>query len=273
MAGMQSGLKRAVLGVLIAIAITAAMDATGFSAFSALPLAPLMAIFWYVDRLSRREMGFTWGRLPHHGLALVYPVVVMGVIALIAAGTGAIDLTQADWRKAILNLALVTASTVLVATITEEGFFRGWLWGSLARGGKSPIAILLWTSIAFTLWHISAVVLSTGFDVPAAQVPVFLLNAAVLGAVWGLLRWLSGSIVVTSVSHGLWNGLAYVLFGFGTRHGALGIENTALYGPEVGMLGLVVNAAVMASLWLWCKRDLKGELDRSRLGPGSGSAS
>ena len=32
-----------------------------------------------------------------------------------------------------------------------------------------------------------------------------------------------------------------VLFGFGTKIGALGVKNTAIYGPEIGVLGLVAN--------------------------------
>jgi hypothetical protein len=47
------------------------------------------------------------------------------------------------------------------------------------------------------------------------------------------------------VSHGLWNGLAYTLFGYGTKVGALGIRHTAIYGPEVGLIGLAVNALVL----------------------------
>ena len=57
-----------------------------------------------------------------------------------------------------------------------------------------------------------------------------------MGAAWGLLRWISGSVIVASLSHGAWNGLVYALFGFGTRVGALGVQDTALFGPEVGVL-------------------------------------
>ena len=251
MAEIRTGLGRPIVGALIAIAITATMDATGHFAFSALPLAPLMAIFWFLDRLSRCEMGFTWGRLPQYALALLYPIVVMGLITIIAAATGALDLSHTDWGKALLNLALVAVSTMLLATITEEGFFRGWLWGSLARGGLSQTAILCCTSLAFMLWHVGAITMPTGFEVPMAQVPVFLLNAAMLGAVWGLMRLLSGSILVASVCHGLWNGLAYVLFGFGTRVGVLGIRDTAFYGPEVGLLGMALNAVCLVGLLIW----------------------
>ncbi len=80
--------------------------------------------------------------------------------------------------------------------------------------------------------------------------PIYILNAAVIGVIWALMRLRSGSIVVTSVSHGVWNGLAYVLFGFGTTLGALGIHNTGVFGPEVGLVGLALNVAFAAVLWL-----------------------
>jgi hypothetical protein len=131
----------------------------------------------------------------------------------------------------------------------EMALFRGWLWASLKRAGVPQIRILLWSSVAFALWHLSWATLTTG-KLPIGQVPVFNINAAVLRIIWGLMRWIAGSVVVTSVSHGLWNGLDYVLFGFGTKLGILGIANTAVFGPEVGILGLVVNLVFAAALWL-----------------------
>ena len=71
----------------------------------------------------------------------------------------------------------------------------------------------------------------------------------------GMLDWMSGSIIVASCSHGLWNGIAYVFFGFGTKTGALGIRNTAIFGPEIGVLGLITNAFFAVLLWqLWRTR-------------------
>ena len=241
------------LGVLAAIAITTAMDAAGLAAFSALPLFPLMGLFWYLERLSRRSMGFVPGRWRDYGLAALYPLVVLGAVALVAATAGATELARTDWVKAWRDFALVAVSTFLVAILTEEGFFRGWLWASLERAGLTPSRRLAWTSAAFSLWHASAVTLDTGFDLPPGQIPIYLVNAALIGAVWGLLRWISGSVLVASLSHGIWNGGAYVFFGFGTRVGALGIEETALYGPEVGLLGLILNGIFAAVLWRWIR--------------------
>jgi CAAX protease family protein len=240
----------ALAGLALAIAITTTMDATGLSAFSSLPLLPLAAIFVLLQRQSRREIGLTLARASDYGLALFHCVTVIGVLALGAALAGAADLGHMNVAKTCLNVGLVGGTTVLVALLTEEGFFRGWLWAAFARLGWSERAILVATSLGFAAWHISAATLAAGYRPAPAQVPVFLLNALALGLIWGMLRLRSGSIVVTSVAHGVWNGLAYGLFGFGERVGGLGIHRTALFGPEVGVLGLALNVAFAIALWL-----------------------
>jgi membrane protease YdiL (CAAX protease family) len=180
-------------------------------------------------------------------------VTVLGGIALIASLAGAVDTTETDWNKTAMNIGLMSSTGVLMLMLTEEGFFRGWLWGALKRGGLSDTQVLIWTAATFTLWHLSAITLDTGFDVPAAEVPIYLVNAMLLGVVWGLARMISGSIVPAAVSHALWNGLDYPLYGFGEKTGALGIEQTHIYGPEVGLVGIAFNAIFVAVLVRWCK--------------------
>jgi membrane protease YdiL (CAAX protease family) len=261
---MNPALRRPILGVLVAIAVTTAMDASGLFLYSALALAPLMGLFWYLERLSRWSMGFTWGRWWHYGLAVLYPLIVLGVVAAISVAAGVVDVAQANWEKAWLNLALLTITTILIAIITEEGFFRGWLFASLERAGVTQGWTIIWSSIAFALWHLPAVALDTGFDLPAMQIPVFMINAGVIGLIWGLMRSISGSVIVSSVSHGVWNGGAYVFFGYGTKVGALGIAETAIYGPEVGVLGLALNLIFAIALWRWWKRRSSAELNGAK---------
>lgn len=246
----------AIPGVAIAIAITTAMDATGLSTFSALPLLPLAALFWFLQGSSRQEIGLTWGKPYFYGLAIAYPLLVLGSIGIIAFLAGAADTSAADLNKTVLNIILMSSTGILMGLLTEEGFFRGWLWAALRRAGQTDKGTLIWTTLAFTAWHISAISLDTGFDVPAKEIPVYLVNATLLGAVWGLLRMASGSVVVPSVCHAVWNGIDYPLFGFGEKVGALGIEQTHIYGPEVGVVGVGVNLLVAAILFraLWKTR-------------------
>ena len=78
---------------------------------------------------------------------------------------------------------------------------------------------------------------------------MYLVNATLLGAVWGILRMVSGSVLVPAVCHAVWNGFDYPLYGFGEKSGALGIQETHLFGPEVGLLGILLNALFVLLIW------------------------
>ncbi len=236
-------------GIVLAIGITTAMDASGYSMFSALPLLPLFLVFWWWQKFSRIEIGFTWGEGKFYAYAVAYPLLVMALLGVLAAATGQVDTSATDWNKAMINLFAMGASSILGVIVTEEGFFRGWLWAGLKNTGLNNRKTLIATSLIFMAWHISAVSLETGFDLPARQIPVYLLNATLMGIAWGMLRLASGSIVVASLSHGVWNGLAYTLFGFGEKTGALGIQETWIWGPEVGVLGVLINLVIVVSFW------------------------
>ena len=238
-----------ILGVMLAITITTVMDASGYSMFSALPLMPLFGLFWWWQKFSKAEIGFKRGKRSHYAYAVAYPLVVMMVLAATAALAGAIDTSATDWNKAILNLFVGGIVTILVVIVTEEGFFRGWLWAGLKNNGLGNSATLIVSSLAFTAWHISAVSLETGFDLPVKEIPIYLANATLIGLNFGLLRLVSGSIIVASVCHGVWNGLAYALFGFGEKVGALGIQDSWLFGPEVGLFGIVINLVFAIGFW------------------------
>lgn len=239
-----------VAGVLAAIAVTAAMDANGLTDFSALPLAGFLAIFALAERRTLRSLGFVWGRPRDYGLALLYPVVVLGIVTAVALSAAHSD---AHWAKAAVVFAEIAAGTVVVGLLTEEGFFRGWLWASLRARGLDSGTVLACTSVAFALWHISYVTLAHGFTLPPGQAALFIVNAAIMGAIWGAMRELSGSILVPSVSHAVWNGAAYALFGEGPKAGAGGLANTIVFGPEIGIVGLIVNAAFLVALLLWMR--------------------
>jgi len=250
---MTESLRPAAAGVLIAIAVTTTMDATGYAMFSALPLAPLAGIYWFLQKFSRQQIGLVRGDLRSYAIALAYPFLVLGFIAVVALASGAIDTGNANWEHVSLNIAAGSSIGVLLMLITEEGFFRGWLWAALQRAGKSDVQILIWTSVIFTAWHVSAISMDTGFDIPAREIPIYLVNATLLGGVFGLLRMISGSVVVAAVCHAIWNAIDYPLYGFGEKVGALGIVKTHVFGPEVGIVGIAMNSLFAICLCLWWK--------------------
>lgn len=237
------------VAAVVAIAATASMDYSGYSQFSALILFPLVVIFWFILRPSRQDWGLVAGKLGDYGLALLYPLFVIGGLALLTLLVGATSTVETDWNKTLINMAAVGFSTIIVAILTEEGFFRGTLWAGMRENGAGLGATVLFTSLAFMAWHIGWAVLPGEGQLPPLQAPVYLANAALLGAAWGLLRAISGSVIVASVSHGVWNGMVYLLFGLGAGSGALGVVDTAIYGPERGVLGLVFNGAFVFFLW------------------------
>lgn len=238
-----------IIGVSLAIASTTVLDAVGFG-INVILLVPLFFLLWYLQRLSRIEIGLVWGRPRDYALAILYPLLVLALVGLIAWVSGAANPRTIDWGSDLLNLLAQIATTAVFAIVTEEGIFRGWLWASLERAGVAQLAVFVWTSVAFAAWHLSTALLPTPFHPALAQVPVYILSAAVIGFVWAQMRQRSGSIVVTSVSHGIWNGVAYALFGFGTTVGVLGVHNTAVFGPEIGLVGLGLNIAFAAVLWM-----------------------
>jgi membrane protease YdiL (CAAX protease family) len=239
------------LGVLAAIATNTVANAGGLPSVGALSLFPLLGIFWYVARFPRKEMGFVLGSLRYYGLGLLHPVLVLGLISLVAWLTGAMNIQNPDWPKVALSFAITALVTTLVAIVTEEGFFRGWLWAAFQRAGLNERGVVLVTGIAFGIWHLPFALLASGYDPLSAEVPIFIFNASVIGIAWGLLRLGSGSVLVPAVTHGIWNSAVYVLFNFGAQTGALGIQNTSVFGPEAGWLGLVLNLGYAAGLWLW----------------------
>ena len=189
---------------------------------------------------------FAWGDLRSHAWAIAYPLFILSLIAIFAHLAGATDTLGADWKKTFLNIGLMSSTGIVMVLITEEGFFRGWQWGTLKRAGQSDTQILMFTTLAFVLWHVSAVTLDTGFDLPAKEVPIYLINVTILGLVWGIFRMVSGSVLVPAVCHAIWNGINYPLFGFGEKIGSLGIRETHACGPEAGLPGILLRAVFLA---------------------------
>lgn len=80
------------------------------------------------------------------------------------------------------------------------------------------------------------------------MIPLYLGGGVIARMIFGLLRYRSGSIVVSSFSHALWNTTTYTLFGPGSSIGLLGIEMTNIFDMERRALGIVLSIVFLAIL-------------------------
>ncbi len=245
---MKTKLPLAFIATAIAIAITTSMDITGFAMYSALPLVLITAIFWIIDKQSLQSIGLRIGKIKYYGTALVYPILVNGLCILSAMIFGDINFNEFE-QKDLKNILLASSTGIIGTLITEEGFFRGWLWGSLKKRSWSNLNVLWFSSIIFMVWHISVIIFYADYGLPLFQVPIYLINATLLGLIWGAMRMISGSVIVPALCHSVWNALAYTLFAFGENIGALGVKNGIFFGPEVGLAGIIFNGLFF--IWIF----------------------
>ncbi len=237
--------------IVLAVVITTLMDFNGLTAFSAFPLILISILLAWTTRLNKTEMGLRFGSIRAYGSALLYPLVVLGLTTLIAFLLVGFQIDESRLNKEMVNLLAGIIIGPLMVLLTEEGFFRGTLWAAFRRTGLSETKTLFLTSSLFTIWHISAVTSGSSYALPLSQVPVYLINATLIGLIWGSMRLRSGNTIVPTISHAVWNAVNYFLFAFGQKTGILGVENTVLLGPEVGYLGILLNGAFL--LWFWRK--------------------
>jgi len=225
------------------------MLATGSDMLYGLWLAVLMVGLWFARRLTRREVGVALGDARSYLIAAAYAVGIIGLVALGAWASQLIDLSQFSWVKVLRRLSLGFLFTLALALVTEEGFFRGALWGSCERAGFSPATTVIFTSVAFGLWHAAVPIIDPEFTQPLAKLPQYVIGSTVFGVAMGLLRLRSGSLLVPSAGHALWNAATYTFFGAGERVGQLGIADTSLWDPERGYAGLALAMLGTALLW------------------------
>jgi membrane protease YdiL (CAAX protease family) len=229
------------------------MLTTGQGALYSLWLAVMMIALWGAQRLTKREVGIAVGDPKSYFVALAYAVGIIGCVALGAWAAQLIDLKDYSAATVFRRLSLNFLVTFVLALITEEGFFRGALWGSCARAGFTQAKTVIWTALAFGLWHFAVPIIDPDFAQPLAKVPQYVIGSTVFGVAMGLLRLRSGSIIVPSVCHALWNASVYTFFGSGEKMGQLGIADPSIWDPERGYAGLVLAVLAAGLLWWWVK--------------------
>lgn len=254
-----------------AAALTAAVCAgsplvrawTGDETWYALPLFGAIVVAWATRRVSARDIGLRSGR-GVYGRATLLPLAIVGSAVWIATILGATRVGTPPLATLALQVSTMAILTTLGTVVSEDGFFRGALWGLLERAGRSADAILLWTATASMVWALPLFAPQAGATQALA---VHALNLWLLALGWGILRLLSGSLLVAAWAHGLWNGLAYTLFGFGGAAGALGVADPVRFDPERGWLGVALNATAVLVLRRWWRaaemRGAEADLDEA----------
>ncbi len=221
-----------------------ALLANNLTLYSLILVVP-MALFWWLTKVSRKEIGLRFTKSRYFIIAILYPIIIQSIIGGIALFLGVANLNSLSLTTIALALVVDVSITSLLLLITEEGVFRGVLWAILEKRGYNAKTILIWTSLLFSLWHIPVLTLFQEFQVTGTSLMFYLINAFVVGMIWAKLREKSGSIIPLVISHAVWNTLAYVLFGYGKNAQMLGISqaNIQIFDPERGILGVILNIA------------------------------
>ena len=249
---MRAAYKIGLIGyVLLMICSTVTPIIFNNESLQAMIIFPIILILAYWTKMNGKELGLEFGSLRDYIWAILYPLSICSVIIVIALATGNISGVQYSSETTGM-IAYLFIYTLILAFTTEEGFFRGWLFGILERGKLNPKLILLFTGLAFASWHLPLFFLNSSFT--WSMLPIYITGGIIGGVTFGLLRYISGSIIVSSFSHALWNAVVYILFGFGSTVGILGIEMTNIFSPESGLLGLAFGLVFMAVLWYWASK-------------------
>lgn len=189
------------LGFVIALVLTAFVPFwTGKTSLQVTLLFPLILIFAYYTKMNAKELGLTFGEKKEYLIAIAYPLISALIVIILATVSG--NLGKITTSFATLSAFLGLFFTTLILTVTtEEGFFRGWLFGVMEKYEYSPKSIILLTALAFMIWHIPLFIIGSEMQGAYHMIPLYLSTVFTGGAVMGAIRYRSGSIIVSSLSH------------------------------------------------------------------------
>ncbi len=153
-----------------------------------------------IARPSADQLGLKWKNLGRTAKIFTFGVGALVAILLI--------LTVFIFPE----MLIVNLVSALVFPIFEELLFRGWIWSKLesAYTGKNA-GLMTWitTTLLFAIWHLGYFVTVTQNAGPSAnpfEIMFFkVLVGAMVGAIAGIVRWRTGSVLGAIFMHGLWN--------------------------------------------------------------------
>jgi sodium transport system permease protein len=149
-----------------------------------------------------------------------------------------------DWLKeqteagvlALRSAGGLFSATLAIAALSEEYFFRGYLFSALARAMR-PAGVVVLTAVLFGLMH-GLLGGGLGFE----QV----LPATLLGLILGAVRWRSGSVFPGMLLHLAHNVvLSYILLHFTGEGAGSWQDNVPERFQVLGLIGVPVGAGLV----------------------------
>ncbi len=220
-------------------------------------LYPLLAAYLgRVDIVS----GFSLTRVPWAVLAggallglSLWPFVIK-LLAYLHGDTPPPDLGRfEELLKLMRDAGLAMTIPLGLAAVSEEFFFRGYLFTALSRANK-PLTTIVLTAGIFGLMHC----LAQG-DLGKEQ----LLPATLLGIILGTVRWYSGSVLPGMALHLVHNVMLAIISNQAARW--VDANNLPAFWIFVGSMGVPLGAGLI----FWgMARKLRGEVLRTSRVPG-----
>jgi CAAX protease family protein len=215
-------------------------------------VAVLIMMFLITDDGRTREGRALLGL--HRLGARVWWLAILGtfLISLLAAGATwatpfASFTTPASPLNTVLNFAVNTIVTILVAAVPEELAWRGYLLPRLLQVGRNRALAI--TGLVHAAWHLPLILLTSLYHPDGNLLiilPLFVATIVAAGFVYGDLRIATGSIWPAAIAHGVHNASSAVLAGLTVTSSPV-LVNEYLAG-DTGVL--ILMATVVAAFWL-----------------------
>lgn len=168
-------------------------------------------------------------RLPTTPAMKVAMVVFVTAVVVRFAGAG--------WGRIPLDLLVAVLALGVLVGYVEEILFRGIFLRAMRQGGRSEARAVVWTAVAFGLFHLPNIVLGQGW-LGLLQVVVATFTGAMLYA----FRRQWAFILPAMIAHGLWDVSTFLTGG-----------NTAAWLAVASLPLMLISAtaglAVLVSVW------------------------
>lgn len=197
----------------------------------------------------RRQAGFR----KHNPGTLKFaiaPAVFTALLVIIAVVIAELNGTTLLKLVGVSHLMILLLMTLLVG-LYEESLFRGVLFHGAATK-FSPMVVVLVTAMIFGLMHIVNYVNGQPLNMTIIQ----MINAAVLGFTYGMLRLIIGAIWPVILLHGFWDAMVSIM---GTM--ATGLSEAGSAAQTSGSNNMAAFIMMMPALiyglilvWVWRKR-------------------